>query len=68
MLLSGQAIEFQAFLIKVITVGDLPEQLGFPGSEALRRKAEGFADGKKVGLGFKRITASLGLTQAGKQR
>ncbi|MNG23640.1 hypothetical protein D3C84_1082700 [compost metagenome] len=67
MLIGRQSVELQAFLIQVIAVGNLPEQLGFTGVQAFRRKNEGFADRKKIRFGIEWIAASLGYTQAGKQ-
>jgi hypothetical protein len=67
MLFDRQSVELQAFLVQVIAVGNLPEQLSLTGFQAFGCEGEGFVDGKKVGFGFKWIVASLGLTQAGKQ-
>ncbi|MNR30530.1 hypothetical protein D3C85_1479920 [compost metagenome] len=66
MLFDSQTVEFQAFLIQVITVGDLPEQLGFARLKALGGENERFVDGQEVGFGLERIAARLG--QAGEQQ
>ena len=65
--LRRQAIEFQALLVQVVAVGDLPIELGFTGLKAFGGKDEGFANGEKVGFGFKRIVAGLCLSQSGKR-
>jgi hypothetical protein len=49
MLFSRQAIEFQALLVQVIAIGNLPEQLGFTGFQAFRVK-EALPTGRKSGL------------------
>ena len=46
LLFCGESIEFQAFLIQVITVSDLPEQLGFTGFQAFGRQHECLVDQK----------------------
>ena len=63
MVLSGQTIELQAFLIKVITVGDLPIELGFTRLKAFGGEDERLADGKKFGFGRERISPCLGHTR-----
>ncbi|MNL04756.1 hypothetical protein D3C87_1253330 [compost metagenome] len=66
MLIGRQTIEFQAFLIQVIAVGNLPKELGFTGFQAFRGENERFVDGQKIGFGLERIASGLG--QAGEQQ
>ncbi len=65
--LFGQAFELHALLVQVITVGNLPIQLGFTGSQALGGKGEGLAYREELGLGLERIVARRGLGQSGEQ-
>lgn len=48
LLCSTQTVELQAFLIQVVAVGDLPEQLGFTGFQALGGENERFIDRQKI--------------------
>ncbi|MNO82879.1 hypothetical protein D3C76_741650 [compost metagenome] len=66
MLVGRQTVELQAFLIQVIAVGNLPEQLGFAGLKAFGGENERFVDGQEIGFGLERIAPRLG--QAGKQQ
>jgi len=45
LLIGGQSVEFQAFLIQVVAVSDLPEQLGFARVQTLGGEYECLVDG-----------------------
>ncbi|MNY49547.1 hypothetical protein D3C86_1849810 [compost metagenome] len=55
-----QTVELQALLVQVITVGNLPIELGFTRFQTFRRKREGFLDREKIGFCVKRISPCLG--------
>ena len=63
MLLSRQTVEFQAFLIKVITVGDLPIELSFTRFKAFGREDERLFHRQKFRFGIERIGPCLGQTR-----
>jgi hypothetical protein len=63
MVLNGQTIELQAFLIEVIPVGDLPVELCFARFKAFGSENECLFHGQKFGFGRERISPCLGRTR-----
>jgi len=64
--LCGQALELHALLVQVITVGNLPIQLGLATFKTFGGKGESFAHREEIGFGLKRV-ARRGLGQPGEQ-
>ena len=50
MLISGETIEFQAFLVQVVAIGDLPVQTHLPGRQAFAAEHEGLFHGQEFAL------------------
>ena len=51
----GQAVELHALLVQVVTVGNLPKQLGFAAFKTFGGKGEGFAHREEVGFCFEGV-------------
>ncbi|MNN09137.1 hypothetical protein D3C81_1220130 [compost metagenome] len=62
LLLDGQAVELQAFLVKIVTIGDFPVQAHLPGIQPLAAEHERLVHRQKVALG-----KGVGLGQAAEQ-
>jgi hypothetical protein len=63
MLVNRQTIELQAFLIKVIAVGDLPIELGFTGFKAFGGEDKRLFHRQEFRFGIERIAPCLGHTR-----
>ncbi|MCY1449050.1 hypothetical protein D9M71_657700 [compost metagenome] len=59
LLLRRQAVEFQAFLVQVVAIGDLPVQAHLPRLQAFAAEHEGLVDWQEIALG-----KGVGLAQA----
>jgi hypothetical protein len=64
--LFGQVVELHALLVQVVTVGDLPKQLGLAGLQAFGRKGESLFYREEIGFGLKRV-ARRSLGEPGEQ-